>query len=265
MRSPRRSFAPEFKALAVKLANGGQSLTITARGLDITPQLLRSWVLNANKGHKILTPDCLSASQENELTLLKKENAQLRQENDSMKSIAGYFSRDQLDEQNARIHRAGVNPGLSELGITTARLPEYRGYAHNSQLATLSLYGHDNQAKHANQGAIHACIARHYFNLSKSHRKTANYVLSNLLHAATLPIDQLAIAAGISIATANRFAHALGFDSYPRFRAEVVSSLDAILTPLDDRQTQDARLYNSCKVLPASLNEYLSNIALHIN
>jgi transposase-like protein len=262
MRSPRRSFAPEFKALAVRLVNGGQSLTITARGLDISPQLLRSWVLNANKGHKILTPDCLSASQENELTLLKKENAQLRRENDSMKSIAGYFSRDQLDEQNARIHRAGVNPGLSELDITTARLPEYRSYALSSQLATLSLYGHDSQAKH---GAIHACIARQYSNLSKSHRKTADYVLSNMLRAATLPIDQLAIAAGISIATANRFARALGFDSYPRFRAEVVNSLDAVFTPVDYRQTHDERLSNSCKVLPASLNEYLSNIALHIN
>lgn len=262
MRSPRRSFTPEFKAMVVTLANGGLSHAVTAREFNISRQLLRSWVLNAQKGHEILAPDRQTASQKNELSLLKKENAQLRRENDSMKNTTGYFSRDQLDEQNASSHRAGVNPGLSELDITTGRLPEYRSYALNSQLATLSLYGHDSQAKH---GAIHACIARQYSNLSKSHRKTADYVLSNMLRAATLPIDQLAIAAGISIATANRFARALGFDSYPRFRAEVVNSLDAVFTPVAYRQTHDEQLSKSCKVLPASLNEYLSTIALQMS
>lgn len=261
MRSPRRSFTPKFKALAVNLVNGGQPPAIAARELNISRQLLHSWVLNANKGQNFLTPDNLSVSQENELTQLKKENAQLRRENDSIKNTALCFSKYAAGQHVPRFYRSGTNTGtsLSVPDISTIPLFEYPGYVPFPQLPTLSLNGSEAQAK---QGAIHACIAKHYITLSKSHQKTADYVLSNLLRAATMPIDQLANAAGISIATANRFAHALGFDSYPKFRTEVVSSLAAIFTPVDNQHAENVISTSCSRVIASSLHEYMSTLVL---
>ncbi|MHA7164601.1 MurR/RpiR family transcriptional regulator, partial [Burkholderia pseudomallei] len=48
------------------------------------------------------------------------------------------------------------------------------------------------------------------------------YVLANPFRAATMRIDELANAVDASIATANRFARALGFDGYPALRAALV-------------------------------------------
>jgi DNA-binding MurR/RpiR family transcriptional regulator len=74
-------------------------------------------------------------------------------------------------------------------------------------------------------GAVAQAVGKLYPQLSKSHRKTADYVLGNPFRAATMTIDELSEAAGISVATANRFAHALGFDGYASFRAALVSIL----------------------------------------
>jgi transposase-like protein len=207
MRSPRRSFNPEFKAVAVKRVKGGQSLTIAARELNISPQLLRSWVLIANKDQNLHTVNALPLPQENALTQLNDD----------------------------RVHVS---------------------------MATQAMNGSDQQAS---ESAIHIRIARHYMYLSKSHKKTANYVLSHIVRTATMPIDQLALAAGISIATANRFARALGFDSYPKFRAEVVSTLDAMIEPGRHRKTQNERVNKSGCILPGSLNEYMHRLALQVS
>ena len=56
----------------------------------------------------------------------------------------------------------------------------------------------DNQAL---GGTINARIGKSYLSLSKSHKKTADYVLSNVFRSATMSIDELANAVGISIAT----------------------------------------------------------------
>ena len=69
---------------------------------------------------------------------------------------------------------------------------------------------------------IMARIADVYPTLSRAHRRAADFVLKHPFQAATMMIDELARAAGISVATANRFARALGIDGYPAFRAELV-------------------------------------------
>ena len=76
-------------------------------------------------------------------------------------------------------------------------------------------------------------IAQALPRLTRSHRQVADYVLERPLHVATLPIDELAATAGVSVATANRFARALGFDGYAAFRAELVRGFEPLLAPVE--------------------------------
>ena len=55
-------------------------------------------------------------------------------------------------------------------------------------------------------------VARVLPSLTRAHRGMADFVLAHPLRVATMPIDELAAATGVSIATANRFARALEFD-----------------------------------------------------
>ncbi|MES2048190.1 MAG: transposase [Pseudomonadota bacterium] len=249
MRSPRRSFTPEFRILAIKLVNEGKSLVNAARELNISPQLLRSWVLNGDKDCKIFPRISRPAPLENELSLLKKENAQLRRENENIKRSSVYF------------FEGKSSSNLSQRHNFKASLCEDNKQASLDRLVLPSLNGLNMQI---DQGAIQTRIAAHYMDLSKSHKKTANYVLSNMLRSATMSIDQLAIAAGISIATAHRFTRVLGFDSYPSFRAEVVSSLDAIFRCIDKRQAEHALLSANSQVIAHSLHEYMNTLELQM-
>jgi DNA-binding MurR/RpiR family transcriptional regulator len=109
-------------------------------------------------------------------------------------------------------------------------------------------------------GTVNARIGKNYMSLSKAHKKTADYVLSNVFRSATMSIDELAHAVGISIATANRFARALGFEGYPQFRAELVSGFEAMLAPIDNLRTEIQRSASSAEVIAGSLNEDLANL-----
>ncbi len=109
-------------------------------------------------------------------------------------------------------------------------------------------------------GTVNARIGKNYMSLSKAHKKTADYVLSNVFRSATMSIDELAHAVGISIATANRFARALGFEGYPQFRAELVSGFEAMLAPIDNLRTEIQRTASSTEVIAGSLNEDLANL-----
>ena len=109
-------------------------------------------------------------------------------------------------------------------------------------------------------GTVNARIGKVYMNLSKAHKKAADYVLSNVFRSATMSIDELANAVGISVATANRFARALGFDGYPQFRAELVCGFEAMLAPIDNLRSEVQRPATCTEVMAGSLNEDLSNL-----
>ncbi|RQS61579.1 MurR/RpiR family transcriptional regulator [Burkholderia sp. Bp8963] len=81
--------------------------------------------------------------------------------------------------------------------------------------------------------SIAARIAAAMPSLTPIHRRMGEYVLANPFRAATMRIDELAQAAGASIATANRFAKALGFDGYPAMRAALVRGFEATLGPVE--------------------------------
>ncbi|MBI3285587.1 MAG: MurR/RpiR family transcriptional regulator [Burkholderiales bacterium] len=109
-------------------------------------------------------------------------------------------------------------------------------------------------------GTVNARIGQVYMNLSKAHRKAADYVLSNVFRSATMSIDELAHAVGISVATANRFARALGFEGYPQFRAELVYGFEAMLAPIDNLRSEVQRPATSTEIIAGSLNEDLANL-----
>ncbi len=69
--------------------------------------------------------------------------------------------------------------------------------------------------------------------LTRAHRKIADYVQTHPLQVATLPIDELATTLDVSVATANRFARAIGFPGYPQFRAALVLGFENTLAPVE--------------------------------
>jgi DNA-binding MurR/RpiR family transcriptional regulator len=73
-------------------------------------------------------------------------------------------------------------------------------------------------------------------------------------------IDELAGAAGISAATANRFARALGIDGYPAFRAELVHAFRSTLAPIEKLRGELRRSASSAEIMRASLERDIRNL-----
>jgi len=89
----------------------------------------------------------------------------------------------------------------------------------------------------------------------------ADYVLAHPLQAATMPIDELAGAVGVSIATANRFARAIGLEGYPMLRAELVKGFEAMLAPIEKMRIKLEKPTSIQEVFAAALEESQRNIA----
>ena len=96
--------------------------------------------------------------------------------------------------------------------------------------------------------------------LTRSHRQVADYVLMHPLQVATLPIDELALAAGVSVATANRFARALGYEGYASFRAELVRGFEPLIAPVEHLRGNLAQPSTVADVFAAALEESHRNI-----
>ena len=101
--------------------------------------------------------------------------------------------------------------------------------------------------------------------LTRAHRKIADHVLVHPLKVATQPIDELATALEVSVATVNRFARALGFDGYPPFRAALVRDFENALAPVDKLRNQLETPATPADVFASSLNDIQRNIELTRN
>lgn len=112
---------------------------------------------------------------------------------------------------------------------------------------------------------IMARITNAYPRLSRAHRKAADFVLKHPFQAATMMIDDLAAASGVSAATANRFARALGIDGYPAFRAELVRTLSATLAPIAKLREELRRSASGAEIVRASLEQNLRNLQTTLN
>lgn len=103
-------------------------------------------------------------------------------------------------------------------------------------------------------------IAKAIPNLTPAHRQMADYVLANTFRAATMMIDELAEATGVSVATANRFAHTLGFNGFPAFRAELVRGFASELAPVERMRDELTRNATCAEIMAASLMDTLNNV-----
>ncbi|TDY23982.1 RpiR family transcriptional regulator [Paraburkholderia sp. BL6665CI2N2] len=108
--------------------------------------------------------------------------------------------------------------------------------------------------------AIAARIAAAMPTLTPIHRRMGDYVLANLFRAATMRIDELASVVGASVATANRFARALGFDGYPQFREALVRGFEATLAPVERLRSAQESLAAGDDVVDASLEQAVTNL-----
>jgi transposase len=92
-RRARRDFSDEFKADAVRLVRGGKTVPQVADELDLTATTLRTWVrrAEADAGER---QDVLTTEERQELSRLRRENKQLRQEREILKAAATFFARE---------------------------------------------------------------------------------------------------------------------------------------------------------------------------
>jgi len=104
-------------------------------------------------------------------------------------------------------------------------------------------------------------IGRARAGLTRAHQRLADYVLAHPLPAATMPIDELAAAVGVSVATANRFARAIGLEGYPMLRAELVRGFEAMLAPVEKMRLHVGEPSSTHAVFAASLEQSQRNIA----
>lgn len=105
-------------------------------------------------------------------------------------------------------------------------------------------------------------IARAMPNLTPAHRQMAGYVLAHSFRAATMSIDELAEATGVSVATVNRFAHTLGFAGFPAFRAELVRGYESALAPVEKLRSELTRNSSCAEIMAASLQDNQNNLEM---
>lgn len=90
----RPSYAPEFRAEAVRLIReGGRNPEQLARDLGCTAQSIRSWMRQADldAGRR---DDGLTSAEREELRRLRAEVRVLRMERDLLKKAAAFFAKD---------------------------------------------------------------------------------------------------------------------------------------------------------------------------
>jgi transposase len=89
----RRIFTDNFKAEAIRLAQGGDgNLAAVARGLDVHVTTLRDWVRREQQPQP--DSEMLSPSEKLELAQLRKDNAVLRMEREILKKAAAFFAKE---------------------------------------------------------------------------------------------------------------------------------------------------------------------------
>lgn len=88
----RRNYNEEFKKQMVQLYNAGKPRTEIIREYDLTSSAFDRWVKRINNTGSTKEKDNRTPEQE-ELLKLRKENTQLKMENDVLKQAALIFAR----------------------------------------------------------------------------------------------------------------------------------------------------------------------------
>ena len=94
-RRKRRSSNEEFKAEALRLVReGGKSVSLVAKDLDLTDSALRNWVKQAEVDEGKGPTGALTTAEREEFARLRKENRQLTMERDFLKKAAAFFAKE---------------------------------------------------------------------------------------------------------------------------------------------------------------------------
>jgi transposase len=99
MKRNRRMYSAEFKAEAVKRVKAGnKEVTQLARELDVSRQLLHSWVRQADRGKgkplsSVFPGHGKRSPEQMELDRLRRENADLRESNEILKKAKAFFAK----------------------------------------------------------------------------------------------------------------------------------------------------------------------------
>lgn len=90
----RAAYTLEYKVEAVRLIQGGQACSVTAKVLGIPKQTLENWVRFAAKGK--LAGACAKpvSAEQMELARLRAELARVKMERDILKKATAYFARE---------------------------------------------------------------------------------------------------------------------------------------------------------------------------
>jgi transposase len=96
---PRRTFTPEFKLEAVRLAAGDRRVSEVARELGLNAEMLRQWKRQAEAragqaGSDVFPGNGKLTSQDEEIRRLRREVMVLREEREILKKATVFFAKD---------------------------------------------------------------------------------------------------------------------------------------------------------------------------
>ncbi|MBK1710734.1 hypothetical protein CKO17_16980 [Marichromatium gracile] len=93
---PKRVYTLEFKEQAVKRVQSGRSITSVAREMGLVEQTVRNWVRRSEAGKLESSAGKAVTPEEMELSRLRAEVAELREENTILRKATAYFAKDAL-------------------------------------------------------------------------------------------------------------------------------------------------------------------------
>jgi transposase len=90
----RRTFTPEQKAQALRLAEELGNVSQAARDLGMPPELIYRWRKQAEIDAGRGPSEALTTDEKKELARLRRENKTLRMERDFLKKATAYFAKE---------------------------------------------------------------------------------------------------------------------------------------------------------------------------
>ena len=91
---PRRTFTPEQKAQALRLAEELGNMSQAARDLDIPAELIYRWKKQADIDSGNGPASAMTTDEKRELAQLRRDNKRLRMERDFLKKATAYFAKE---------------------------------------------------------------------------------------------------------------------------------------------------------------------------
>lgn len=103
-------------------------------------------------------------------------------------------------------------------------------------------------------------IRQRYPGMSGALKSFADFVMDEPVAAARLSIHAAVKEAGVSVATANRFAIAIGYKNYPSFRSDLIQSFASAFEPVKRLEAEVSRASTTHDIIVNSLNEDIANL-----